>query len=57
MAPADAPRYVIAVFAHTPGGTGGAVAGPAFSDMMAFTLRHYRVPPTGTEAAASLRRC
>ena len=23
MAPADAPRYVIAVFAHTPGGNGG----------------------------------
>jgi cell division protein FtsI (penicillin-binding protein 3) len=47
MAPADAPRYVIAVFAHTPGGTGGAVAGPAFRDMMAFTLGHYQVPPTG----------
>ena len=31
MAPADAPRYVIAVFAHTPGGEGGAVAGPAFA--------------------------
>ena len=31
MAPADAPRYVIAVFAHTPGGNGGEVAGPAFT--------------------------
>jgi cell division protein FtsI (penicillin-binding protein 3) len=49
MAPAEAPRYVIAVFAHTPGGEGGQVAGPAFRDMMAFTLRHYGVPPTGTK--------
>src|SRR5690606_3592021 len=48
MAPADKPRYVIAVFAYTPGGGGGDVAAPAFRDMMAFTLRHYRVPPTGT---------
>jgi cell division protein FtsI (penicillin-binding protein 3) len=48
MAPADAPRYVIAVFAHTPAGTGGVVAAPAFRDMMAFTLDHYQVPPTGT---------
>lgn len=48
MAPADQPRYVIAVFAHTPGGGGGDVAGPAFRDMMAFTLSHFRVPPTGT---------
>jgi cell division protein FtsI (penicillin-binding protein 3) len=50
MAPADAPRYVIAVFAHSPGGEGGAVAAPAFRDMMAFTLRYFQVPPTGTTA-------
>ncbi len=49
MAPADAPRYVIAVFAHTPAGNGGAVAGPAFAQMMAYTLLHYRVAPTGTK--------
>jgi cell division protein FtsI (penicillin-binding protein 3) len=49
MAPADAPRYVVAVFAHTPGGNGGAVAAPAFAEMMEFTLRHYRVAPTGTK--------
>jgi cell division protein FtsI (penicillin-binding protein 3) len=49
MAPADQPKYVIAVFAHTPGGGGGAVAGPAFRDMMAYTLRHFQVPPTGTK--------
>jgi cell division protein FtsI (penicillin-binding protein 3) len=49
MAPADQPKYVIAVFAHTPGGGGGAVAGPAFRDMMGYTLRHFQVPPTGTK--------
>ena len=46
MAPAEAPRYVIAVFAHSPGGEGGAVAAPAFKDMMAFTLRYFQVPPS-----------
>src|SRR6266545_4177587 len=50
MAPAEAPRYVIAVFAHTPAGTGGAVAGPAFRDMMGFTLGYYQVPPSTTPA-------
>jgi cell division protein FtsI (penicillin-binding protein 3) len=49
MAPADAPRYVVAVFTHTPGGSGGVVAGPAFAAMMEQTLLHYRVAPTGTE--------
>ena len=34
MAPADAPRYVVAVFAHTPNGSGGTVAAPAFAQMM-----------------------
>ncbi|MFV2019765.1 peptidoglycan D,D-transpeptidase FtsI family protein [Micromonospora sp. LOL_023] len=48
MAPADDPRYVIAVVAHTPGGGGGDVSAPAFRDMMRFTLLHYRVPPSGT---------
>ena len=49
IAPADAPRYVVAIFAHTPGGNGGVVAGPAFKEIMGLTLRHYRVPPTGTK--------
>ncbi|GGJ85527.1 hypothetical protein GCM10010123_14020 [Pilimelia anulata] len=46
MAPANAPRYVVAVFAHTPGGEGGAVAAPAFRDIMSFTLSRNKVPPT-----------
>ena len=49
MAPADAPRYVVAVFAHTPGGGGGVVAGPAFAKIMEQTLLHYRVAPTGSQ--------
>ena len=48
MAPADHPRYVIAVFADVPTGTGGDVAAPAFSDMMKATLLHYRVPPSAS---------
>lgn len=44
MAPAEKPRYVIAVFAHTPNGGGGDIAAPVFADMMRFTLQHYRVP-------------
>jgi cell division protein FtsI (penicillin-binding protein 3) len=46
MAPAEHPRYVVAVFVWSPGGEGGAVAAPAFREMMGFTLRHYRVPPS-----------
>jgi cell division protein FtsI (penicillin-binding protein 3) len=49
MAPADAPRYVVAVFTHTPVGNGGVVAGPAFAEMMEQTLLHYRIAPTGTK--------
>jgi cell division protein FtsI (penicillin-binding protein 3) len=49
MAPADNPRYVIAVFADTPTGSGGSTAGPAFSEMMKTTLLHYRVPTSATK--------
>ena len=42
---------MIAVFAYAPGGGGAAVADPAFRDMMQFTLRHYRVPPTSSGSA------
>ncbi|SCL16047.1 peptidoglycan synthetase FtsI [Micromonospora nigra] len=51
MAPAEKPRYVIAVFAHTPGGGGGDIAAPAFREMMQFALRHDRVPPSGAGTA------
>ena len=48
MAPAEKPRYVVAVFAYTPdgGGGGGRRAGVPRDD--GFTLRHYRVPPSAT---------
>ncbi|MEV4822793.1 penicillin-binding transpeptidase domain-containing protein [Micromonospora sp. NPDC049274] len=51
MAPAEKPRYVIAVFVYAPGGGGAAIANPAFRDMMQFTLRHYRVPPSASGSA------
>lgn len=49
MAPAEKPRYVIAVFAQTPGGGGGDIAAPVFADMMRFTLQHYRVPQSPSQ--------
>jgi cell division protein FtsI (penicillin-binding protein 3) len=49
MAPAENPRYVVAVSADVPHGTGGDVAAPAFSKMMSFALLHYRVPPSSTK--------
>ncbi|ROT31221.1 penicillin-binding protein 2 [Micromonospora sp. HM5-17] len=48
MDQADQPHYVIAVFAYTPRGGGGDIAAPAFKEMMEYTLRHYRVPATGS---------
>ena len=55
MAPAENPRYVIAVFVYAPNGGGAAIANPAFRDMMQFTLRHYRVPPSTGGSAAQVR--
>lgn len=49
MAPADAPRFVVSVYAYGPDVAGAAMA-PAFRDMMQFTLNRYRVPPTGVSA-------
>jgi cell division protein FtsI (penicillin-binding protein 3) len=49
MAPAENPRFVIAVSADVPVGTGGDVAAPAFSKMMSYALMQYRVPPSTTK--------
>ncbi|MFD2763203.1 peptidoglycan D,D-transpeptidase FtsI family protein [Micromonospora eburnea] len=49
MAPAEKPRYVVAVFVWSPGGEGSALAAPAFREIMGFTLHHYRVPPSATD--------
>ncbi|WP_442875214.1 penicillin-binding transpeptidase domain-containing protein [Actinoplanes sp. NBC_00393] len=49
MAPAEDPRYVIAVSMDVSSGGGGDVAAPAFSQMMSYALLHYRVPPSGTK--------
>ncbi|XVU27393.1 penicillin-binding transpeptidase domain-containing protein [Actinoplanes sp. CA-054009] len=54
MAPAENPKYVIAVSADVPVGTGGDVAAPAFSKMMSFALMHNKVPPS-TEPAPKLK--
>ena len=47
MVPADAPRYVVGIFAHGPGGSGARVATPGFSELAGFTLRYYGVAPSG----------
>ncbi|HWJ66221.1 MAG TPA: penicillin-binding protein 2 [Nocardioides sp.] len=49
FAPADDPRFTIYVLVHSPrpGSGGGSVAGPAFSQLMSYTLRRYGVAPTG----------
>jgi cell division protein FtsI (penicillin-binding protein 3) len=50
FAPADDPRFTVYVVVHKPqnGLGGGAIAGPVFSKIMTYLLRHYSVPPTGT---------
>lgn len=50
MAPADAPRLVVAVFLQNPrnGHFGGQLAAPVFKKVMSFGLEHLRIPPTGT---------
>jgi cell division protein FtsI (penicillin-binding protein 3) len=50
IAPAENPRYVVAVAMDVPKGTGGEVAAPAFSQIMSYTLTHYLVPPSTTKA-------
>ncbi|GAA4218776.1 peptidoglycan D,D-transpeptidase FtsI family protein [Actinocatenispora rupis] len=49
MAPADHPRYVVAVFAHTSGSGEGANMGPVFQQIMRFALGHGKVPPSGAK--------
>ena len=51
MAPAEAPRYVVAVTAHVPGGAGGSVAAPLFKEMMAVTLQQLRRGADGHRGA------
>ncbi|GAA4366497.1 penicillin-binding protein 2 [Nocardioides caricicola] len=50
FAPADDPKFTVYVVVKNPrnGGGGGSVAGPAFSKIMAYALKRYAVPPTGT---------
>jgi cell division protein FtsI (penicillin-binding protein 3) len=48
MAPAEAPRFVVAVSAVVPEGAGGDVAAPVFSSIMGLALTRYRVPPSTT---------
>jgi cell division protein FtsI (penicillin-binding protein 3) len=50
FAPADDPRITVYIVIHNPrNGEGGAGnAGPSFSRIMSYLLRHYSVPPTGT---------
>ncbi|HET7476384.1 MAG TPA: penicillin-binding protein 2 [Dermatophilaceae bacterium] len=52
FAPADDPKYVVAVVLQDPvkGYFGGATAGPVFRDVMTYTLQRFGVPPTGTPA-------
>lgn len=51
FAPADDPRFTVYIVIHNPrnGMGGGFNAGPAFARIMAYLLRHYSVPPTGTD--------
>jgi cell division protein FtsI (penicillin-binding protein 3) len=49
MAPAENPRFVVAVSADVPHGSGGDVAAPAFSLMMRHALLEYAVPPSSTK--------
>lgn len=50
-APADNPRYVVGVFIYGMNGfnSGTVSAGPAFSEIMAYTLQSRGVAPTGRE--------
>jgi len=51
FAPADDPRFTVYVVVQNPKTNkgGGSNAGPVFSRIMSFLLRHYGVAPTGTK--------
>ncbi|MFV0463187.1 MAG: peptidoglycan D,D-transpeptidase FtsI family protein [Nostocoides sp.] len=51
-APADNPRFVVAVIVQRPvkGTAGGVVAAPVFKEVMTYALQHFKVPPTGTKS-------
>lgn len=53
FAPADKPRYVVAVTVQRPQTDtyGGSAAGPVFADVMKYVLEKYNVPPSGAKAA------
>jgi cell division protein FtsI (penicillin-binding protein 3) len=50
FAPADDPRYVIAISIEQPDGSGhgGTIAAPVFTSIMSFALGDNGVAPTGT---------
>jgi cell division protein FtsI (penicillin-binding protein 3) len=51
MAPADAPRLVVAVSVFNPraGRFGGELGGPVFKRVMTYALQARQIPPTGTK--------
>ena len=52
MAPAEDPKYVVAVMIYKPeGAINSAGATPPFKSIMSQVLRHYRVPPSTTPSA------
>lgn len=54
VAPADNPRYTVAVFLKSPQSSiyGGTVAAPVFKDVMSFVLQQEAVPPSAPAPAA-----
>ena len=50
LAPADKPRFVVAVALTNPrnGHYGGVLGGPVFKEVMTYALQKYRVPPSGS---------
>lgn len=50
MAPAESPRFVVAVTVYTQDASAGTVTAPAFREMMSAALKYYRVPPSATDA-------